>query len=245
LQLDGWAADEGTCFLTLDYVPCDSVIFGCTDSTAINYNPWATFDDGSCEYETLCDAHFEVTYIDSLNSVVYIENWATGDNISYLWDFGDGTTSTQEFPVHEYNDQGTYVICLSIISNNVPNGFCTATHCDTISFDLPGILPAPFWINVLQAGTTVSLEENFIQDLNVYPNPAVDVLNVQFTRQGNDVFTIDLLDVTGRQLAMIAPKQSISRVQEIIDVSAFESGIYYLRVRNKDYSNTTRFTIVR
>ena len=34
---------------------CITLIMGCTDETAINYNPDATEDDGSCEYATNCD----------------------------------------------------------------------------------------------------------------------------------------------------------------------------------------------
>ena len=32
-----------------------AVLLGCTDATALNYNPAATIDDGSCEFPTLCD----------------------------------------------------------------------------------------------------------------------------------------------------------------------------------------------
>ena len=33
----------------------ESVTGGCTDPNAINYDPNATFDDGSCEYEIICN----------------------------------------------------------------------------------------------------------------------------------------------------------------------------------------------
>ncbi|HKR04289.1 MAG TPA: PKD domain-containing protein, partial [Bacteroidia bacterium] len=36
---------------------------------------------------------------------------------SYLWDFGDGTTSTQMNPVHTYTSNGTYVTMLSTINS--------------------------------------------------------------------------------------------------------------------------------
>jgi len=37
---------------------------------------------------------------------------------SYLWDFGDGTTSTSATPVHAYNSAGTYTIKLIVTSSN-------------------------------------------------------------------------------------------------------------------------------
>ena len=33
-----------------------NVVLGCTDSTATNYNPLATVDDGSCTYSTKCNS---------------------------------------------------------------------------------------------------------------------------------------------------------------------------------------------
>jgi gliding motility-associated-like protein len=36
---------------------------------------------------------------------------------SYLWDFGDGTTSTDEFPTHIYTNPGKYDLKLTIVTN--------------------------------------------------------------------------------------------------------------------------------
>ncbi|HVM88599.1 MAG TPA: PKD domain-containing protein [Puia sp.] len=48
---------------------------------------------------------------------------------SYLWDFGDGTTSTSGVPpTHVYNNVGTYPVKLTITTN----GGCTATTVDTV-----------------------------------------------------------------------------------------------------------------
>mgnify|MGYP003386489391 CR=1 FL=1 len=57
---DGWCDDGAyefggnwidlTCFED-DGGDCNSIISGCTDSTALNYNPEATDDDGSCEFD--------------------------------------------------------------------------------------------------------------------------------------------------------------------------------------------------
>ncbi|MEO5890202.1 MAG: PKD domain-containing protein [Ferruginibacter sp.] len=41
-------------------------------------------------------------------------NQSTGPGLSYLWDFGDGITSTIKEPVHNYSTDGTYSVKLSI-----------------------------------------------------------------------------------------------------------------------------------
>lgn len=41
-----------------------------------------------------------------------------GDNYTYLWDFGDGTTSTEQNPIHKYTNSGKYSIILTV-SNSI------------------------------------------------------------------------------------------------------------------------------
>lgn len=55
---------------------------------------------------------------------------------TYLWTFGDGTSSSLQFPQHQYSVPGTYVVCLTA---SVPG--CTATFCDSILIDTTTINP--------------------------------------------------------------------------------------------------------
>lgn len=41
----------------------------------------------------------------------------SGEIVSREWDFGDGTTSTEENPLHEYADEGVYTVTLTVISD--------------------------------------------------------------------------------------------------------------------------------
>jgi PKD repeat protein len=48
---------------------------------------------------------------------VYLTNNSTdadGDSLTYLWDFGDGSTSTETSPIHNYKRPGTYTIRLTV-----------------------------------------------------------------------------------------------------------------------------------
>ncbi len=86
-------------FGILQYPPVETSISGCTDSTAYNYNPDATVDDGSCEaflYGCLEPS---------------ADNYYAGANtadLSCLWfgctctTFIDGCTNTTQFPPEAY-----------------------------------------------------------------------------------------------------------------------------------------------
>ncbi|MCS6916457.1 MAG: PKD domain-containing protein [Chitinophagales bacterium] len=60
---------------------------------------------------------------------VSFENLSSGAD-SYLWDFGDGTTSTDVHPQHTYLNAGTYTVCLA-----ATNSCGTASQCTDITVE--------------------------------------------------------------------------------------------------------------
>ncbi len=60
-------------------------------------------------------------------------DYSYGNPTSWDWDFGDGTLSTEQHPLHIYVDTGTYEVCLSIAN---PEDSCYSTICqDVYVFD--------------------------------------------------------------------------------------------------------------
>ena len=54
---------------------------------------------------------------------VNFTNFSTGNQLTYLWDFGDGTTSTAQLPVHTYTTSGTFTVTLTVTDS----AGCTST----------------------------------------------------------------------------------------------------------------------
>jgi len=50
--------------------------------------------------------------VSSLGVVATFTDQTGNDPTEYLWKFGDGTTSDQQNPIHQYPDTGTYEVCL-------------------------------------------------------------------------------------------------------------------------------------
>ena len=55
------------------------------------------------------------------------------NGITYLWDFGDGTTSTEINPVHTYTEEGDYTVTLSVDGGECGNGTVTKQNYIRIS----------------------------------------------------------------------------------------------------------------
>jgi PKD repeat protein len=67
---------------------------------------------------------------------------STGNNIaSWSWDFGDGTTSNLQNPVHLYVQPNKYKVCLKVRSND---SICNAEYCDSITINSNGGCQAQF-----------------------------------------------------------------------------------------------------
>jgi PKD repeat protein len=80
--------------------------------------------------EAQCTVSF-TTYNDPAdNGNVYFHDTVTSSTYpNYYWDFGDGTYSWAQNPLHTYNISGVYVACLTITDSITS---CSATYCDTV-----------------------------------------------------------------------------------------------------------------
>jgi gliding motility-associated-like protein len=71
-------------------------------------------------------------------TVQFQDSSIAGTQLSYLWDFGDGSTSTLSNPIHTYTDTGSYDVTLIIETTNGCIGIDT--------FSVPGMInvfPSP------------------------------------------------------------------------------------------------------
>ncbi len=188
---------------------------------------------------TTCNALFNVAHdTTSLNPNAYtITDLSYGSNLSYLWDFGDMTTSTVQHPVHNYLGAGPYQLCLT-----VDNGAgCTSTYCDSLfAVDSLHTHLQPIALTVVGnpgQGTTVGVGELGIrnEELGIYPNPTSGIFQISnFKFQISD---LKVMNVLGE--VVISHWSLVNNKSVTIDLTGVAKGIYFLKIidENKNVIN--------
>ena len=97
-------------------------------SVLIGTNKTIYFGSGQDVYalkDVAPEADFTSTYVssDDLPITIHFTDKSLHDPTSWLWDFGDGTTSTEQNPTHNYGTEGNYTVILTAINANGTNNF--------------------------------------------------------------------------------------------------------------------------
>ncbi|MFN0212935.1 MAG: PKD domain-containing protein, partial [Saprospiraceae bacterium] len=145
---------------------------------------------------------------------------------SYLWDFGDGDTSTQISPSHIYANDGTYGVTLL---STGPCGTASATQTITI--------------------ITVSTNEpSFVESFRVFPNPITSggFLSVEIALKKAGKVNFELTDAVGKQV------RNYSLLEKTIDKQVFtlkttgiKAGVYLLTAYMENVILGTEKVIIR
>lgn len=134
-------------------------------------------------------------------------NTSTNSN-SFLWDFGDGNTSTDENPIHTFEEEGSYNVCLTAY------GDCdTITNCKTV--------------NVVDNSSDISQEE-ILNNILVYPNPSKDKVTIRTEKQ--EVKQVIIHNSNGQLVYQTALKDE----ETVIKVNHWSPGVYTFLLMNKE-----------
>ncbi len=66
------------------------------------------------QFRKKIEAEWSFTVLDMDRRLVAFEDKSTGKITSWKWDFGDGTTSTEQHPLHQYKKEGKYIVVLYV-----------------------------------------------------------------------------------------------------------------------------------
>jgi PKD repeat protein len=182
-----------------------------------------------------CQANSQfVIFPDSTNAGNYFAyNLSSGSgNLSYLWNFGDGTSSTQQYPFHQYAVPSQYVVCLTV-TGTYTNAFggvstCSDTYCDSSSVNKSAAFLMSQMNVIPQSVTGVKQAEQSTR-LNAYPNPMTDELTIEASATDKYKLTYVLVDALGRTVLT----GNMDNSKAILNTSSLEKGFYSLSLSNE------------
>ncbi len=164
--------------------------------------------------KAIFNASDTVLIISTSQNIVTFTNQSTNASV-YVWEFGDGTTSTQPSPAKIYTTPGKYTVRL--ISRN-------AVQCrDTVEkFEHIEVLMNP-----------TSVQESKLGKITVYPNPSSDLLNINYQLKNQTATSLMIYNLLGEIVYSEKLTASISG-NKALNVKDFKSGIYLLQVCTND-----------
>ena len=178
----------------------DSMLDECGDLCTLS-PPAALFDfeiDGNT-----------VTFFDF--SEIASEGWIIE---SWAWDFGDGNTSSEQYPVHTYENEGTYQVSL-VVTTDI------------------GTESVPYVADI-QIGTLNISDNNLPEDFGLvknYPNPFNPNTTIEYYLGESGMVTISAYDVNGKLIDSIVNTYQVSGKHSIIwQPTNISSGMYYINL---------------
>jgi len=132
---------------------------------------------------------------------------------TYLWNFGDGNTSTEKSPTHTYEMNGSYQ-CTLKISNYLGDAY---------------------WAVLLNV---VSVNETLVEPkgLIVFPNPANNYISVKSIRE---ISNIRLYNIKGE---LLYKRVTNNDRQVTVDVKSLPTGLYLIKVQTGNTINSLLFS---
>lgn len=135
---------------------------------------------------------------------------------SWHWDFGDGDTSTLQFPIHQYRNNGIKTVRLKTT---------TAQGCSAESISN---------FQVVLGEEKVEKGHLFV---NIYPNPSSS--NFYFNINSDTKLAASLIDLQGR----ILWQQNIAPAETKFSISVKDAGVYLFLLKSN--TQTTYYKLIK
>lgn len=212
---------------------CDSIV---TLNLTINYSNTGTDTQIACETYTWIDG---ITYTASNNIATYTLTSAEGcDSLVTLnltisiIDVGTTTTPTTIWANNESATSYQWIDCAdnAIIPGETNEGFTPYTSGNYAVIITEGVCSDT---SSCVAFTAVSIDEHVKNDFNIYPNPVVDQLFIDY--KDEQIINITIIDFSGRIVL------KYEGYNNSINVAELKSGAYYIQLQTTNGMAIKRF----
>lgn len=176
--------------------------------------PIGTFDDGSgsFNYAPGATCMFRIQPANANNIIVYFNSFETESEKDIVKVF-DGNTPLGTFS-----------------GSDIPGPFTCTNGSVFITWSSNSTINHPGWEISYEIDNVGVEEADLFTELNVYPNPVTDALNVNFNVEQNQTVEIRMMSVTGETVYSNILSNVNGEINNSIDVSNFAKGIYILNL---------------
>ena len=204
--------------------------FGATSASVSNlcagsYFALVTDVNGCIEDSSItliCPPQPSFTHIDSLCDVYFFNSGAG----TFNWDFGDGSTGTGQSPVHSYNSNGNYDVCLSSIDS-------LGNSCDSC-----------ITVSVINCNVGRTELENEMSNFSLYPNPLKSNLTIKYSTWQTGNIQLTLVNILGEEVAVIFNAVQNKGNHELIwENKGLSSGVYLLKLETSSEIKSKKIII--
>jgi len=151
-----------------------------------------------------------------INEMIQFTNGSSG-SVSWLWDFGDGQTSTDENPIHIYDELGDFTLTLTAIS---------AEGCEDRA--------------TMSLGVVTGIEDLNNDEIKVYPNPVrTGYLLLNLVSLDEDA-VVNLFNPVGIRILTVVP---LKDGETLVDVSSLPNGVYILKINASNKSVVAKIIV--
>jgi PKD repeat protein len=186
-----------------------------------------------------CQASFtSVSFSDSLGgTVMYITNTSTvSPGMSYFWGFGDGNTSTDQYPIHSYLADGAYILCLTIGDSS-----CTSTYCDSII--VTGTQNG--FTLVVEPAASANVENlELTSGVQLYPNPTNHNLTLNMESAETAEIEVSIVNVAGQVVGHSIHQIGAGSNEIKLYTEELMKGYYFIKI-NTSISNVEAIRFIK
>ena len=153
-----------------------------SDSCVSSHCKWIQVDDSLSS--SACQASFVYGGIVGVFEPGHFndQSFTTGNITDWYWDFGDGTSSVSQNPLHYFSMTGSYNVCLTITTDDS----CSSSFCDTIYFEITTPICEAFF-NAIDKSTILTPYCYLFEDASAASN-TITGWNWSFGDNNSDIF---------------------------------------------------------
>lgn len=181
-----------------------------------NGNPSTNF---SINVNQLPLADFSFSVNPSNNGEVSFTNTST-NGTSYLWDFGDSSTSTLANPTHTYSTSGVYSITLRSTNSC---GFNEITKLVTVD-------------------NTLGIDDEILSSFTMYPNP-VTSNEIKLTIPNEiEAFEVTISSILGQKINSYSIKNKYNDIHKL-PINNYKTGVYFITISTENGKATKKLIV--